>query len=710
MPELGPGVEHEARTRLGLAEADAFLARLETLSFDITGPLGLLYGGVADVPKLTTQLVLDALHAAAARPADLRRLDRRREIDPAWFQRSRMIGYVCYADRFAGSLPGIRQHLDYLVELGVSYLHLMPLLRPRDGESDGGYAVADYDQVDPRIGTMADLQALADDLHERGIALCVDLVLNHTAREHEWARKALAGEPGYREMYLIYPDRTEPDAYERTLPEVFPDTAPGSFTQVSDLGWVWTSFHEYQWDLNYANPAVFRAMLGTMLALANRGIDVLRLDAVPFLWKRMGTDCQNQPEAHLLLQAFRALTRLAAPGLVLKAEAIVSPEMLAPYIGGHDRFRPECDLAYDNQLMVMLWSSLATRDVRLAERALSHRRPAPAPTSWVTYVRCHDDIGWAVSDADAAAAGIDGFAHRRFLSDFYAGRFPGSFGRGALFQDNPVTGDARISGMAASLCGVEAALEAGDPGGLTAAIRRLESMYAIAFSFGGIPLIYMGDELAMCSDAGYTGDPAHAHDNRWMHRPMMDWDLAGRLARPELAGRPGVHRDPSAGRRPAFAARAAGRRQHRDPTDREPQRAVPSPGAPAQRAVPLADQLQRRPSASRRGDHRPGRPLRTCPRALKHRSARHPRRPDRTAPLGFRLALWYLVPRLARSARRRLASPVCSGPLARPLAGLHDGASSRLGPARWNIEPADVTARRAARTVRQPGERYLTRH
>ncbi|HTQ94232.1 MAG TPA: hypothetical protein VMK84_32550, partial [Streptosporangiaceae bacterium] len=300
------------------------------------------------------------------------------------------------------------------------------------------------------------------------------------------------------------------------------------FTEVPGLGWVWTSFHEYQWDLNYANPAVFRAMLGTMLALANRGIDVLRLDAAPFLWKRMGTDCQNQPEAHLLVQAFRALTRLAAPGLLLKAEAIVSPELLAQYLGGHDRFRPECDLAYDNQLMVMLWSSLATRDVRLAERALSRRPPAPAPTSWVTYVRCHDDIGWAVSDRDAAAADLSGPAHRRFLADFYAGRFPGSFARGALFQENLLTGDARTSGMAASLCGIEAALEAGDPGGITAAIRRLESMYAIVFSFGGLPLIYMGDELAMPSDPGWAADPAHAHDNRWMHRPPMDWDLAGR--------------------------------------------------------------------------------------------------------------------------------------------------------------------------------------
>jgi len=528
VPELRAAVEREALARLGAAEADAFLTRLDQLSFDILEPLGHVYGAVTDPGQLATELALDALDAAAKRPRTQTLLDRRREIDPAWFQRSRMIGYVCYADRFAGSLSGVRQHLDYLAELGVTYLHLMPLLRPREGENDGGYAVADYGAVDPRVGTMADLQALAGDLHERGMALCIDLVLNHTAREHEWAQNALAGEPGYREMYLIYPDRTEPDRYERTLPEVFPDHAPGSFTEVPGLGWVWTTFHDYQWDLNYANPAVFRAMLGTMLALANRGIDVLRLDATPFLWKRMGTDCQNQPEAHQIVQAFRALTRLAAPGLVLKAEAIVSPEMLVQYLGGHDRFRPECDLAYDNQLMVMLWSTLATRDVRLAEAALSRRRPAPAPTSWVTYVRCHDDIGWAVSDADAAAAGLDGKAHRGFLSAFYGAGFPGSFARGALFQPNPATGDSRISGMAASLCGIEAALEAGDPAALTAAIRRLESMYAVAFSFGGIPVIYMGDELALRSDPAWTEDPAHEHDNRWMHRPLMDWAAAAR--------------------------------------------------------------------------------------------------------------------------------------------------------------------------------------
>ncbi len=535
---MDPALEQAVRQRLDAPEADAYLARLALLAPDISGTLAQVYGGRTDVDALVRDCVLDALDTAARRPAALRRIDRRREIDPAWFQRARMIGYVAYADRFAGTLAGVGRHLDYLAELGVTYLHLMPLLRPRDGENDGGYAVADYGAVDARLGTMADLEALAGGLHDRDMALCIDLVLNHTAREHEWARKAAAGDPAYRDMYLIFPDRAEPGRYERTLPEVFPDLAPGSFTEVPGTGWVWTTFHDFQWDLNYANPAVFRAMLGTMLALANRGVDVIRLDAAPFLWKRLGTDSQNQPEAHLLLQAFRALTRLATPGLVLKAEAIVSPDMLVQYLGAHDRYRPECDLAYDNQLMVMLWSALASRDVRLAARALSRRRPAPAPTAWVTYLRCHDDIGWAVSDADAAAAGLDGFAHRRFLSDFYAGHFPGSFARGALFQQNLATGDARISGSAASLCGIESALATGNAGELTLALRRLESMYAVVFSFGGIPLIYMGDELALRNDPGWATDPAHAGDNRWMHRPPMDWPQAARRHDPEsLEGR-----------------------------------------------------------------------------------------------------------------------------------------------------------------------------
>jgi amylosucrase len=521
-----------ALDRLGELEAAAFDARLELVRPDLVEALTAVYGDRVDVASFADELVADALAALRDRPLPLRVLDRRREVDPGWFLRQDKIGYVCYADRFAGTLQGVQERLDYLDELGVGYLHLMPLLRPREGENDGGYAVADYDAVDPRLGTMQELEKLAEQLHERDIALCVDLVLNHTAREHEWAVRAAAGDPAYRDFYWFFADRTEPDAYERTLPEVFPDMAPGSFTQLDSGEWVWTTFHEFQWDLNWSNPRVFRAMLGVLLTLANRGVDVLRLDAAPFLWKRLGTDCQNQPEAHRILQALRALVRLAMPGVLLKAEAIVGPDQLVPYLGGHERFRPECDLAYDNQLMVMLWSAVASRDVRLSSQALGRRPQPPARTSWVTYVRCHDDIGWAVSDEDAWAVGLDPFRHRQFLAAYFAGRHPGSFARGARFQANPATGDARTSGSAASLLGLEAALADGDSEGVSAALTRLETMYAVAYSFGGIPLIYMGDEIGMRSDRDWAADPAHADDNRWLHRPAMDWAAAARRSDP----------------------------------------------------------------------------------------------------------------------------------------------------------------------------------
>ena len=324
----------------------------------------------------------------------------------------------------------------------------------------------DYRAVDPRLGTMADLEAVAEQLHARGMSLCIDLVLNHTAREHPWAQGWLAGDPEYAGFYTAFPDREMPDAYDATIPEVFPDRAPGSFSWVPEAcggsgGWVWTTFWPFQWDLDYTNPAVTLAMLGEITWLANRGVDVFRMDAVPFMWKRLGTSCQNQPEGHLLLQLLHALTRLAAPGVVFKAEAIVSPEDLVPYLGGHERYRPECELAYHNQLMVMLWSSLATQDARLAAHALGRMPQIPPTTSWVTYVRGHDDIGWAVSDVDAGATGVSGFGHRHFLNDFFSGRFPGSFARGALFQENEATGDARISGSAASLCGIEDGARAG---------------------------------------------------------------------------------------------------------------------------------------------------------------------------------------------------------------------------------------------------------
>ena len=517
--------------RLGrpLDADDAFHTRLARFFTELRDPLVAVYGADSRLGPALAGLLEAMARTSAERPPELKALDHEREITPDWLQREQALGYVAYADRFAGTLQGVRERIGYLQELGVSYLHLMPLLKMRPEPNDGGYAVVDYGEVEPSLGSMADLGDLARELHAQGMALCVDVVVNHTAREHPWAQAARDGDPDKLAFYRTFEDRTEPDEYERTLREVFPDIAPGSFTYDEDLRrWVWTTFNAFQWDLDYTNPAVFRAMAETMLDLANAGVDVLRLDAVPFLWKRMGTDSQNQPEVHQLLQAFRAALKIAAPGVAFKAEAIVSPRELVRYLGAGRHEGKECDLAYHNVLMVLGWSALASGDVALLTHTLQAMPPVPRGAGWVTYVRCHDDIGWAITEEDAARAHQDAHLHRRFLSDFYAGEFPGTFARGARFQPDPLSGEARTSGSTASLAGLDHALESGDELATELAIRRILLLHALAFAHGGLPLLYMGDELGLRSDPAWADDPAHAQDNRWMHRPEMDWEAAGR--------------------------------------------------------------------------------------------------------------------------------------------------------------------------------------
>ena len=505
-------------------EQELFCERLKMFMTDIERPLRKLYGQRGDYERWRDHFLHIVARGYASRPADLRRLDLQRLTEPDWFQQPDMVGYVCYTDRFAGTLKGVHERINYLKELGVTYLHLMPLLKPRPGANDGGYAVMDYRQVDQRLGTMADLADLAAELRGNDISLCIDLVCNHTAKEHEWACQARAGDRVYQDYYLMYPDRELPDKYEETVREIFPEFKPGSFTFYEDLDrWVWTTFNEFQWDLNYTNPAVFAEMLAVMLYLANQGVEVLRLDAVAFMWKRLGTDCENQPEAHYLLQAWRALSRAAAPGLLLKAEAIVPPPQLVPYLGQGEATNKECEVAYHNVLMVMLWSSLAERKVALMTHALQQMPPIPSRTSWLTYVRCHDDIGWAVTEEDAAAVGLNGFLHRSFLSDFYSGRFEGTYARGATFQFNPRTNDRRISGSCASLAGLESAKSRQEA---NLAIGRILLIHSMILAFGGIPLLYMGDEIGLLNDFSYKEDPDLAQDNRWLHRPFMDWEKA----------------------------------------------------------------------------------------------------------------------------------------------------------------------------------------
>ncbi len=517
-----------------------FGMRLERSRQDLFGMLEQIYGARQDYPAFCDALLRSLERAWAARPEELKWLDLKRDLEPDWFQRPAMAGYVFYLDRFARGLRGVLDRLDYLEKLGITYVHFMPCLKPRPGDSDGGYSVMDYREIDPAFGTMDDFEAVALALRERGISLCADLVLNHTAKEHAWAEKALTGVAKYRDYYLTFDDDTLPKQYERTLVEVFPDNAPGSFTYYSDIGkWVWTTFNEHQWDLNWANPWVFLEMVEVMLYLANKGVDVLRFDAVAFMWKRMGTRCQSEPEVHMLLRALRAASRIAAPSVIHLEEAIVSPAEMIPYLGRGQHDGKEGNLAYHNSLMVQFWSALATRETRLMTHVLqSHFPPVLTNATYATYIRCHDDIGWAVTDEDARAVGLDGPLHRAFLSDFYEGVFPGSFARGALFQHNPETGDKRNSGTFASLAGLEAAEAEGDSEKIDRAIDRILLGHALIASFGGIPLIYMGDEIALMNDYGYAADAAHRHDSRWLHRPPMDWTrAAAAMAGEGAAGR-----------------------------------------------------------------------------------------------------------------------------------------------------------------------------
>jgi amylosucrase len=491
-----------------------------------------LYGKQYDFFYHLEQIIAVAARSWVERPAALKQLDAQREAEPDWFLSPQVVGAVCYVDLFGGDLSGMAERIPYLKQLGITYLHLMPLFAAPEGNSDGGYAVSSYRTVNPALGTMEQLADLATTLRANGISLVVDFVFNHTSNEHEWALRAQAGDEEYQAYYLVFPDRTMPDRYDATLREIFPTVRRGSFTWNEQMRkWVWTTFNSFQWDLNYANPAVFRAMAEELLFLANVGVEVLRLDAVAFIWKQLGTDSENRPEAHLLIQAFNALTQIASPALLFKSEAIVHPDEVKKYISPG-----EAQLSYNPLLMALLWEALATREVKLLARSMATRYAIPAGCAWINYVRCHDDIGWTFDDGDARNLGIDPYGHRQFLNAFYIGNFPGSFSRGLPFQFNPATGDARISGMLASLAGLEQAMLENHPLLIELAIKRILLLHSVILSIGGIPLIYLGDEVAAQNDYDYVNDPTKADDSRWVHRVRADWGKArphNDMARPE---------------------------------------------------------------------------------------------------------------------------------------------------------------------------------
>ncbi|MGE5108307.1 MAG: amylosucrase, partial [Sphingobacteriales bacterium] len=484
-----------------------------------------IYGHQPNTIDLFNQMIEVIIRAYLTRSDTLKKKDEEKAEKGNWFLNNEITGMSLYVDRFCGNLKNLSNKLHYFEKLGVNLLHLMPVFESPAGESDGGYAVSNFRKVDERFGSLKDLQTLHQKMNKAGMYMMIDIVLNHTSHRHEWALKAKEGDPKYLDYFYMFADRKIPDEYDKTMPEIFPESSPGSFTYVPECNkWVMTVFHNYQWDLNYTNPVVFSEMLDTIFFYANLGIDVLRIDAPAFIWKQLGTTCQNLPQAHTLLRLIKQCVLIATPGMALLGEAIVAPKEIMKYFGTGLYTAKECDFAYNATHMALQWDMLATGDTRVMLAAQHEILQKPYGTSWITYTRCHDDIGLGYDDYMIQYAGYNPFEHRKFLKDYYSGAYKDSPATGALFSSNPKTGDARISGSLASLCGLEKAIKKNDADAIELSIRKILLMQAHSFFLGGVPMIFYGDELGYTNDYSYLNDPGKSYDNRWMHRPVIDWE------------------------------------------------------------------------------------------------------------------------------------------------------------------------------------------
>ncbi len=490
-----------------------------------------LYMELYDNGDMFAELCSNLYQFASERPAALKRRDLEREADPEWYKSSGLTGMMLYIDNFAGDLDGVRKKLPYIQKTGVNLIHLMPFLDTVPGRSDGGYAVSDFRAVRPDLGTMEDLEKLAEDCHKKGVSLCMDFVMNHTSQDHEWAKKARAGDGEYMSRYFFFADPSIPQEYEKTVPQVFPTTAPGNFTWLEDCGhWVMTSFYPYQWDLNYRNPRVFNEMMYNFLFLANRGMDMIRIDAVPYIWKELGTDCRNLPQVHTIVRMMRMIGEIVCPSVILLGEVVMEPVKVVPYFGTVEK--PECHLLYNVTTMCTTWHTVATRDARLLRKQLDIVNALPKQYVFLNYLRCHDDIGWGLDYATLAQWGISEVPHKKFLSDYFQGLTPDSVSRGELYNADPASGDARQCGTTASLCGIEKAGSEKDEAAMERAVRFDLTLHAMVFMQTGLPLLYSGDELAQLNDYSYKDDPNKAEDSRYLHRGKMRWELADRAGDP----------------------------------------------------------------------------------------------------------------------------------------------------------------------------------
>ena len=510
-----------------------FKERVQSSLGELSNLYNQVYAYHPDNKEAFDRLLETITSAFNQRPDVLKQLDfKKMKTEPEhWFLSNQIAGMSLYVDRFCGSIKDLSYKLDYFEKLGVNFLHLMPVFESPANESDGGYAVSDFRKIDQRFGTLEELKDLQQKMLRRNMYLMIDIVLNHTSHHHQWAIEAKKGNKQYQDYFYFFDDRSIPDEYDKSMPDIFPESAPGNFTYVKECNkWVMTVFHNYQWDLNYANPFVLVEMLDTIFFYANLGVDILRIDAPAFIWKQMGTGCQNLPQAHTLLQLIKHCVQIATPGMALLGEAIVAPHEIMKYFGTGDREAKECDVAYNATQMALQWDALATGDTQVMLAAQGEILKKPYGTSWITYTRCHDDIGLGYDDYMINNAGYNPFEHRRFLMNYYSGNLAGSSAKGALFSVNEKTGDARISGTLASLCGLETAINSDDEAAIKLSISKILLMQAQSFFIGGIPMIFYGDEAGYTNDYSYLQDSGKSYDNRWMHRPVIDWEKNKKIA------------------------------------------------------------------------------------------------------------------------------------------------------------------------------------
>lgn len=498
-----------------------FVQRMEKHQDELRWLYMELYGNDAMYAELCEQMHDYYLK----RSTELKKRDIKKEKNPDWFKEKEMLGMMLYIDNFVGNLKGVEKKLAYLKECNVNCLHLMPFLDTPKGKSDGGYAVADFRKVRPDLGTMKDLARLTEKCHENGMNVCMDFVMNHTSEEHEWAKRARAGEGEYMSRYFFYDNGDIPARYEETVPQVFPTTAPGNFTWLPEIGhYVLTTFYPYQWDLNYRNPRVFNEMMYNFLFLANQGMDIIRIDAVPYIWKELGTSCRNLKEVHTIVRMMRMIAEIVCPSVILLGEVVMEPEKVVPYFGTVEK--PECHMLYNVTTMATTWNSIATRDIRLLKKQMDIVSRLPKQYTFLNYLRCHDDIGWGLDFDTMKQWGMEEPSHKRYLNDYFTGKIADSISRGELYNDDPVTQDARFCGTTASMCGIEAAGFEGNAEKMQVAIQEDLMLHAYMLTQSGIPMLYSGDELGQVNDYSYKDDAEKASDSRYLHRGAFLWELA----------------------------------------------------------------------------------------------------------------------------------------------------------------------------------------